>query len=175
MASRGGNGRQRATRNDKASDLLPAFPYKDLRLSEAQAVELADRIDSLREALTDAVGLSGHLLQMDDASVANIASHLALAGARVVDDELAYIWGRRAAPDSTGMWRVEIEWLLKQKHTPVPQPKTDADEAARIRAELIATVPAGILDALREQLIVEATAEATLQDEAGETLAREGD
>lgn len=156
------------------TEALPSFPYADLRLTDEQKVELLERIAKLRELLTDALGLSGYLMLLDDASVANIAAHYALAGVGYLGPEHAYIWGKRAAPDDTGMWRVEVEWLVKRDHPEEPQESRDEAEAEALREQLVRTTPPGLLEALRQKLNEEAAIEQTKADEAGDRLTEEG-
>jgi hypothetical protein len=153
---------------------LPAFPYSDLRLTDEQKQVLLERIEKNRDLLTDALGLSGHLMMLDDASVANIAAHYALAGVGYLGEEHSFIWGKRAAPDDTGMWRVEVEWLVKREHPEEPQEETDEAEAAKLREQLVATTPPGLLAALKRQLIEEAELEDRKAEEAGDRLTEEG-
>jgi len=153
---------------------LPSFPYSDLRLTDEQKQILLERIQKNRELLTDAIGLSGHLMLLDDASVANIAAHYALAGVGYLGEEHSFIWGKRAAPDDTGMWRVEVTWLVKRDHPEEPQESTDEAEAAKLREQLVATTPPGLLAALKRQLIEEAELEDQKAEEAGDRLTEEG-
>lgn len=164
-----------AKRKQKQEATLPAFPYKDLRLDEEQRATLLARIERNRELLTDALALPGHMMMMDDATVANIAAHYALAGVGYLGPEHAFIWGRRAAPDDTGMWRVEVEWLVCADHPEEPQESTDEQQAAALREQLVKTTPPGILAALREQLREEYEAELEKDDEAGDRLTTEGE
>lgn len=158
----------------KQEKKLPQFPYSDLRLTPEQAHELADRIDKNRELLTDAIGLSGHLMMIDDASIANIAAHYALAGVGYLGEEQAYIWGRRI-PDESGVWRAQVEWLVIKDHPVEEQPQPTAEQAAALREQLKATVPAGLLDALREQLVEEYENDQKAAQEAGQRLTTEGE
>lgn len=122
--------------------MLPNFPYDGIKLTVEQRDDLAARIERLRFAMTDMVGLSGHHMALDEGSIANIAGHLALAGCDV-DDEKAFIWGRRRTDDNV-MFRDQVEWLLKQKQPP-PEPDTDNDaasEAREIKAQIDRTMSA---------------------------------
>jgi len=109
------------------------FPYRR-KWTKAETDELEARITKLRDAMVDMIGPSGVLLYIDAGSIANIATHLALAGADLHDDERQYIW-RDASPDELNIFEV-VKWHIKQD-VPIPpeRPATAEQEQVRRQAE----------------------------------------
>ena len=107
------------------------FPYHR-KWTTAETDELIERIDRLREVMVDMVGPSGVQMWLDPGSVANIAAHLALAGADV-NDEQAYIWAERQA-DDVSMMQDTYVWHVKSDVEP-PEPEPVDPELVQRQAE----------------------------------------
>ncbi len=107
------------------------FPYRR-KWTKAETDELEQRITKLRDAMVDMVGMSGVLMHIDAGSIANIATHLALAGADVHDDERQYIW-RDASPDELNIFE-QVKWHIKQD-VPIPPERPTLAEQDRVRLQ----------------------------------------
>lgn len=131
------------------------FPYR-AKWSKTQIEALEGRINRIRGALTDPVGLSGHQMYLDDGSIANIACHLALAGCDV-DDGVALI-EYRLRPDEDVMVRDAREWRPKGEFGDEPPPPSLDEveaQAAEWREQMKKQIPPKVLDQLRRDLVRE--------------------
>lgn len=99
------------------------FPYR-LKFTHAEKEELLARIEHYRFTLRDAVGLSGHVISLDEGTIANLAGHLALV-------ELGHIWGR-VRTDEGRMFADQVEWLVTKDHPAEPQESDDVQRDAQL-------------------------------------------
>lgn len=132
-----------------------SFPYR-AKWTKEQVQALEGRINRIRAALTDPVGLSGHQMYIDDGSIANIACHLALAGGDV-DDSVALI-EYRLRPDDDVMIRDAREWRPKGEFGDEPPPPSLDEverQAAEWREQMKKQIPPEVLDQLRRDLVRE--------------------
>jgi len=135
------------------------FPYR-AKWSTAQIEALEGRINRIRSALTDPVGLSGHQMYIDDGSIANIACHLALAGCDV-DEKVALI-EYRLRPDEDVMIRDAREWKPKGDFGDEPPPPSSdevAAQAAELREQMKRQIPPEVLEQVRRDFVREFTAQ----------------
>ncbi|MCV7358472.1 phage gene 29 protein family protein [Mycolicibacterium fluoranthenivorans] len=141
------------------------FPYMNA-VPKMDLPAFLDRVDRLRDAMTDPVGPSGVAMMVDEGSIANIAFHLAMAGGDV-DDEKSYIWPD-VDEDDAGMFRL-INWRLKSEFDPPPKAEVDPEEvermAARAREELDKQLPKEVRDLLLQQIAKEFTVDTTEPDD----------
>jgi hypothetical protein len=131
------------------------FPYR-AKWSKTQIQALEGRINRIRSALTDPVGLSGHQMYLDDGSIANIACHLALAGCDV-DDGVALI-EYRLRPDEDVMVRDAREWRPKGEFGDEPPPPSLDEvesQAAQWREQMKKNIPPEVLEQVRRDLVRE--------------------
>lgn len=131
------------------------FPYR-AKWSKAQIEALEGRINRIRSALTDPVGLSGHQMYIDDGSIANIACHLALAGCDVHDDVALIEY--RLRPDEDVMVRDAREWRPKGEFGDEPPPPSLDEverQAAELREQMKKQIPPEVLEQLRRDLVRE--------------------
>lgn len=151
----------------QSADLINpnTFPYLNA-LSKIEISELLDRVDRLRDAMSDPVGPSGVAMMIDEGSIANLAFHLAMAGG-FVDDDKAYIWAD-VDEDAAGMFRL-INWRLKSEFDQPPKQDPDPEEVARMaaqaREELDKQLPGPVRDLLIRQIAKEFTADTTDPDD----------
>lgn len=132
-----------------------SFPYR-AKWSTTQVQALEGRINRIRAALTDPVGLSGHQMYIDDGSIANIACHLALAGCDV--DESVALIEYRLRPDDDVMIRDAREWRPKGEfgNEPPPPPLEEVErQAAELREQMKKQIPPEVLEQYRRDLIRE--------------------
>lgn len=109
------------------------FPYQR-KWTKEETDELGERIQALRDAMVDMVGVTGVTMFIDAGSIANIATHLALAGTPAPVDELAYIW-RDAKSDKDDLFEV-VQWHVKvDVPEPPPEPEGMPPEVAAKIAE----------------------------------------
>lgn len=133
----------------------PSFPYR-AKWSKEQVAPLEGRIQRIRAALTDPVGLSGHQMYIDDGSIANIASHLALAGCDVHDGDALIEY--RLRPDEDVMVRDAREWRPKGEFGDEPPPPSLEEveaQAAEWREQMKRQIPPEVLEQVRRDLIRE--------------------
>lgn len=138
------------------------FPYLK-RFDQDELDDLFERIDAFRAALTDPVGPSGVKYFIDDGTIANIAFHLAMVGARIVDDEHAYIWAD-IRDDPEQIFQGYVTWRLKKDHEPPPpKPAEPADpvEVARQAAAARELIDRQLAPAVRKLLIANLAKEFT--------------
>lgn len=134
---------------------MTAFPYR-ARWTKEQINLLEGRIDRIRDALTDPVGLSGHTMYIDDGSIANIASHLALAGGDIHPD--AALIEYRLRPDEDVMIRDAREWKPKGDFGDEPPPPSReelAEQARLYREQMKAQIPPDLLEQVKQDFIRE--------------------
>lgn len=134
---------------------MSQFPYR-ARWSKDQIKQLEGRIDRIRDALTDPVGLSGHTMYIDDGSIANIASHLALAGCDINPDVALIEY--RLRPDEDVMIRDAREWKPKGDFGDEPPPPSReelAEQARLYREQMKAQIPADLLEQVKQDFIRE--------------------
>lgn len=132
-----------------------SFPYR-AKWNGQQVKALEGRINRIRAALTDPVGLSGHQMYIDDASIANIACHLALAGCDV-DDSVALI-EYRLRPDEDVMVRDARVWRPKGDFGDEPPPPSNDEierQAAELREQMKRQIPPEVLEQVRRDLVRE--------------------
>ena len=132
-----------------------SLPYRN-RWSAEQVADLEGRIERIRDALTDPVGLTGHVMYLDDGSIANIASHLALAGCDI-NPAVALI-EYRLRPDEDVMIRDAREWKPKGEFGDEPQPPSKAEldrQAAERLEEMRRLVPPDLLEQYKQDFIRE--------------------
>lgn len=135
------------------------FPYLK-RFTPEELDDLFERIDQLRDAMTDLVGPSGVTMYIDDGTIANIAFHLAMAGARVIDDAKAYIWPD-VQEDADGLFKGFITWRLKKEHEPPPPKPKEVDpellerQAEAAREQIYRQLPADVRNLLIANLAKE--------------------
>lgn len=135
--------------------MTQAFPYR-ARWTQAQVDALEGRIERLRDALTDPVGLSGHTMYIDEGSIANIASHLALAGADVRPQD-ALIEYRLRESDNV-MIRDAREWKPRGDFGDEPPPPSRdelAEQARQYREQMKAVIPPDVLEQVKRDFIRE--------------------
>jgi hypothetical protein len=131
------------------------FPYR-AKWNKEQVAQLEGRIKRIRAALTDPVGLSGHQMYIDDGSIANIATHLALAGGDVNEDVALIEY--RLRPDEDVMIRDAREWRPRGEFGDEPPPPSDAEierQAADLREQMKRQIPPEVLEQVRRDLIRE--------------------
>lgn len=151
---------------DSAPTINPnTFPYRK-KWTKAETDELEARITKLRDAMVDMVGPSGVLMYIDAGSIANIASHLALAGADLHDDERQYIW-RDASPDELDIFE-QVKWHIRQdfeRPEPAPEPdgedETVAEHARLAREQIDKQLPGPVRKQLIANLIKEFNVDTT--------------
>lgn len=138
------------------------FPYLK-KFTTDELNDLLERIEDLRNAMVDMVGPSGVVTYIDAGTIANIAFHLAMAGARIVDDEKAYIWPDVQA-DQEGIFEGYVTWRLKKEHEPPPakkkaapplDPDAVAEAAARARDQINAQLHPDVKKKLLAELVKE--------------------
>lgn len=132
------------------------FPYLK-RFDRDELDDLFERIDQFRAALTDPVGPSGVQYFIDDGTIANIAFHLAMVGARIVDDEHAYIWAD-VGDDPEQIFQGYVTWRLKKDHEPPdkkPETPADAEAVARQAAAARELIDRQLAPEVRKALIAQ--------------------
>lgn len=138
---------------------MSQFPYR-ARWSREQLAIIEQRIHRIRGALTDPVGLSGHQMYIDDASIANIASHLALAGCDIHPDDALIEY--RLREDENVMIRDAREWRPKGEFGDEPPPPTDeelAEKSRQFREQMKAQIPPEVLAQVKRDFLRELTKE----------------
>lgn len=137
---------------------MSQFPYR-ARWSREQIEKVDGRIERIRAALTDPVGLSGHQMYIDDGSIANIASHLALAGGDV--NEADALIEYRLRPDEDVMIRDAREWRPRGDFGDEPAPPSleqVAAQAAEWREHMKKQIPPEVLEQVKQDFLREFTA-----------------
>lgn len=124
---------------DSAPAINPnTFPYLK-KFSKEELGDLFERIDRLREHMTDMVGPSGVVTYIDGGTIANIAFHLAMCGhGDEPPAEKALIWPD-VQEDEAGIFEGYVTWRLKKEHEPPPpKPAEPLDPEAVEKAAVAA-------------------------------------
>ncbi|SCX06024.1 hypothetical protein [Mycolicibacterium fluoranthenivorans] len=153
----------------QSADLINpnTFPYVNA-IPKMDLPEFLERVDRLRDAMTDPVGPSGVAMMIDEGSIANLAFHLAMCGhGDEPPAEKAYIWPD-VDEDDAGMFRL-INWRLKSEFDEPPKRDVDPAEverlAARAREQLDEQLPGPVRDLLLQQIAKEFTVDTTEPDD----------